>query len=457
MPGPPRLGLVSLRLVAVLFLAATLGCTTYSSRVREARQAFYSGDLATSEALLDKLDDRRPGERDVIKLDQAIVDLVQGRPQEAEEKLREVRDRFDYLEQESVTEAGVSMFTDDTYRAYDGEDYEKVLIRAFLAMSNLMDDGEDAVAYSLQVDQKQRELIERGLPGADPQQNPKRAYQPVAIGPYLHGVMREASHLNYDDAERSFATVASWEPNFQLVKHDLERVRSGVHSQRGHGVVYVIALVGRGPYKEETIAPVTSAALLIADRILSATGDHSLPPTIAPIKVPQIVLPHNVVQGVEVLVPNQSPVRTQTVTHIGRLAVHQYELTKDHILARAVARRVVKKATIYGAKSVLDVNSPWTELAFDAAGVVWEATETADTRSWGLLPESIQVARLELPAGMQTIALRPTGAGRAIGPSNYCQILVEDGRNSYMLAYFPNHQLVGQILTSGNPYQTAAR
>ena len=457
MPASRSLAAVWLGTAAILVSSVASGCATYTSRVREARHAFYAGDLATTQALLEKLDDRRPGERDVLKLDQAIVDLVQGRPRDAESKLREVRDHFDYLEQESVAEAGVSMLTDDTYRSYDGEDYEKVLIRAFLAMSNLMDDGEDALAYSLQVDQKQRELIERGIPGGDPKENPKRSYQPVAIGPYLHGVMREASHLNYDDAERSFAAVASWEPSFQLVKHDLERVRSGVHSQRGHGVVYVIALVGRGPYKEETIAPVSSAALLIADRILSATGDHSLPPTIAPIKIPQVVLPHNVVQGVEVLVPGQNPLRTQTVTHVGRLALHQYELTKDHILARAVARRVVKKATIYGVKSVLDINNPWTELAFDAAGVVWEATETADTRSWGLLPESIQVARLELPAGTHTVALRPTGSGRAIGPSNYCQVTVEDGRNSYMLAYFPNHQLVGQILTSGNPYPVANR
>jgi len=248
MPASRNLAAVWLGTAAILVSSVASGCATYTSRVREARQAFYAGDLATTQALLEKLDDRRPGERDVLKLDQAIVDLVQGRPRDAESKLREVRDHFDYLEQESVAEAGVSMLTDDTYRSYDGEDYEKVLIRAFLAMSNLMNDGEDALAYSLQVDQKQRELIERGIPGGDPKENPKRSYQPVAIGPYLHGVMREASHLNYDDAERSFAAVASWEPSFQLVKHDLERVRSGVHSQRGHGVVYVIALVGRGPY-----------------------------------------------------------------------------------------------------------------------------------------------------------------------------------------------------------------
>src|SRR5688500_3440388 len=38
-------------------------------------------------------------------------------------------------------------------------------------------------------------------------------------------------------------------------------------------------------------------------------------------------------------------------------------------------------------------------LGFDALGVAWEATENADTRCWSLLPDKIQVVRLELPAG----------------------------------------------------------
>ena len=31
--------------------------------------------------------------------------------------------------------------------------------------------------------------------------------------------------------------------------------------------------------------------------------------------------------------------------------------------------------------------------------MAWEASEAADTRCWGLLPDKIQVLRIELPAG----------------------------------------------------------
>jgi hypothetical protein len=189
--------------------------------------------------------------------------------------------------------------------------------------------------------------------------------------------------------------------------------------------------------------------LLIADRLVTAFGDHSVPPTIAPVKIPEVVVPPATVDGVEVIADGGLATHTETITDVGRLAIQQADATRDHVLARAIARRVVKKSAVYGAKSALDVESPWTELAFDAAGVVWEATETADTRSWGLLPAQIQVARVELPAGDHRLALRPLRHGRPVGNPHARNVRVEDGRNTYVLAYFPNERLVGEILTSG--------
>ena len=49
-------------------------------------------------------------------------------------------------------------------------------------------------------------------------------------------------------------------------------------------------------------------------------------------------------------------------------------------------------------------------------GVAWEATEAADTRCWGLLPDRIQVLRVELPAGTHQLALAAVGP-YGTGPS----------------------------------------
>jgi hypothetical protein len=135
----------------LIAIALAAGCSHYAQHVELAREHFYSGRLEMAAAAFDEAIPKSQGSGDVINLEKSLVLLADGRPAEAESLLREVRDRFDHLELSSPTEKAVSMFTDDTRIAYAGEDYEKVLIRAMLALTNLMHDGGDAEAYSLQV------------------------------------------------------------------------------------------------------------------------------------------------------------------------------------------------------------------------------------------------------------------------------------------------------------------
>ncbi|HZL88779.1 MAG TPA: hypothetical protein VFB96_10430, partial [Pirellulaceae bacterium] len=266
----------------------------------------------------------------------------------------------------------------------------------------------------------------------------------------LRGVLREETHANYDDAARSFETVVSWQPEFAAGKQDLERAIHGRHSERGNGVVYVFALVGRGPHKIEVAEVPSSVALLVADRIISAVGDQTLPPTVAPIKVPKVVASHNTISSVGIDVDGQPAAKTETITDVTAMAVSQGEAVHDQIVGRAVARRVLKKASIYGVKEFSGIEKhSLAGFGFDALGVVWEATENADTRSWSLLPDKIQVLRLELPAGEHQLSLTPLNYhGRPHGQKTTQAITVADGRNTYVLATFPGERLVGKVLVS---------
>jgi hypothetical protein len=372
-----------IRAAISFLLVASIGCSTHAQRIHDARQSFYDGNLTRATELLEKSSSVLARDASCLQLDQAMVALVDGRADEAERSWRELRDEFDYLEQQNLAESALSMLTDDRQRAYSGEDYEKVLLRAFLALSSLMRDGEDAGAYIWQVDEKQQEIIQRGMPGS--QENPKLTYKQVALGPYLRGVLSEATHTHYDDAARSFAKVVSWEPGYRFAQDDLLRVQQGAHSQRGNGVAYIFSLVGRGPVKEETIEAPTSDALLIADRLLSVVGKYQLPPTIAPIKVPLLVVPPNEINGVMVHVGGQPIGISQTITDVGQLAIAQQQAVFSHLVARAVVRRVVKKAVAYGAQDAVDDGSGLISLGILAAGVAWEFTEGADLRCWALL------------------------------------------------------------------------
>lgn len=431
-------------LVLLLGLFVASGCSTYTDHLRFVRSEFYGGRLSEAEARVVKALERPGRDADAHKLEQAMIQLSQGRPAEAEQNFRQVRDSFDHLEQTSVVENTWSMLTDETRRAYAGEDYEKVLLRAFLAISNLMHDGGDAGAYSLQVAQKQEQIV---LAGADDKgENPKLAYKRVALGSYLNAALAEATHQNYDDAARSFNQVVSWEPTFPPGPHDLKRAEYGRHSEPGNGVLYVFTLVGEGPYKEEVEELPGTVALLIADRILSATGKHTLPPTIAPIKVPRVIVPYNAVKTVQVSVNHRPVGATATITDVGQLALQQYEAVFPQVMARAVVRRVVKKGVIYAGKELSGMEKhSLTSLGLDVAGVVWEATENADTRCWGLLPNQIQVLRIELPAGEHQIGLRASDGRIALGRETPTKVTIRNGGNTYMLANYPERELVGQV------------
>ena len=146
---------------------------------------------------------------------------------------------------------------------------------------------------------------------------------------------------------------------------------------------------------------------------------------------------------------NGRPVSTTLpITDVHKLASETFAAKRSELMARTVARRVIKKGAVVAAKDQLDVNSSLTSLAFDAAGVLWEATESADTRCWGLLPREIQVLRLQLPAGQYLLNLEPVSGGRPLATGTPCTVGVVDGRNTYVLSYWPEARPIGNILVS---------
>lgn len=427
-------------------LCFTVGCATYADKLADVQTQFVSGSLETAQRTLDNGIARRC-DRDVLALDRAMLQLCDGKPAEAEQTLRTVRDEFDARENALVKGKALSMLTDAESESYAGEDYEKVLLRAMLCISNLMHgDGGDAQAYAYQIAEKQQMIIDAAAEADGT--NPKLAYRRVALGAYLNAALREQTHTNFDDVERSHAVVCSWQPDFPYGPQDLDRARHGAHSPPGHGVLYVIGLVGVGPHKEESVEVASTVSLLIADRILSAVGDQTLPPNIAPVKVPKVVRTVHEVGSVGVQVDGRPIGQTATITDVGTLAVEQYEAIYPKVVAEAVVRRVVKKAAVYGAKEALGVEKySWQSLLMDVGGVLWEASENADTRCWGLLPDKIQVLRLELPAGQHQITLQSLNAGGyPLGRPVSQSVDIQDARNTYLLGNFPYGNLVGKVL-----------
>jgi hypothetical protein len=454
----------------ILVLCLPTGCASFGERTVKIRNDFANGDLDKANAEIDKaLKKKKRADADVLQLNRAIIALSSGKPKEAETLLRDVRDNFDQHERERekrVAEKAISMLTDDNTISYAGEDYENVLIRVFLALSNLMHDGTDAPAYALQIGHKQNEIVKKGAV-KDPKDsqktiNPKAAaYRQVAIGQYLIGAMQEATFRNHVDVIKAYEAVCAWEPDFTQGRHDLERAKHGVHTKPGNGVVYVFALVGTGPFKVQRNCEVLQDAQIWTTFLIAMMSNRPTIPDFAPVMIPHIVRSTESRTALSVSIDGKWNSATETLTDISRMAEEQFEAVKPQIIARAVVRRTLKKGVMYGTKEAVDANT-WVGLALDVGGMVWEAMETADTRCWNLLPAEIQVTRLEVPAGEHRLTLQPMnrvysmsrrgymvseGSAR-IGSEQSRTIKVEPGRNTYVLANFPNDELIGNIVVN---------
>ncbi|MDR3233632.1 MAG: hypothetical protein LBT46_08230 [Planctomycetaceae bacterium] len=459
-------------LYGALFLLPVLtGCASFGERSLKIRNDFAGGNLEAAKAEIDKsLKKNRRKEGDLLKLNQAVIELSGGNAKKAEQLLQEVRDRFDRNEIETArrtSEKAASMLLDDNAVAYSGEDYEKVLIRVFLALSNLMLDGSDAHAYALQIGQKQNEIIRKRNDSGIVADNGKplnlktESYRQAAIGAYLAGTLQEETFRNFDDACKNYEAVCAWEPAFSQGRKDLERAKTGVPCQRGNGVVYVIGLIGAGPYKVQQNCEVLQAAQFMTTAMLSMMSSKPVIPDFAPVMIPCVVRPPETVSSLAVSIDGKWNAQSETLTDIGRMAEEQFEAIKPQIIARAVLRRAVKKAVIYGVKDGTDSN-PWVSLALELGGIFWESLETADTRCWNLLPAEIQVSRLEIPAGEHRLTLQPCSRIYSSAYNRYIvsadsvhtgseesrMIRVESGCNTYVLANFPGSKLVGKIVSS---------
>jgi len=435
------------------------GCASqYSEHLQPVRNSFYEGEVTAAREKLNQRVKKAPEkEKDVLMLNDAILEMTDGNIQKAQSNLLTVRDHFEELEAAALkksTENVLQYWTDDNMTSYPGEDYEKVMLLSMLAISELLMDGTDAQAYAYQISAKQDEIVKRGEI-TDPNDsnrkiNPKLNYPRIPLGPYLQGILWEETYTNQEEAARCYEKVVQWLPGFKQGKIDLERAEKGVHSQPGHGVIYVFAFVGRGPCKEQVDSPATQFSLLIADQIFSACSKYSVPPTLAPVPIPAIVTEETGIHAVCVDVDGCNEAKTETIADINKMARDQFEIIKDQIIARAVMRRIVKKGTIYMAKEIGQVNN-WISLAADVGGVVYEASETADTRCWGLLPARIQVARIELPIGQHELSLYACNAtDRRLGMKSKVKVNVLNNRNTYVLANFPSNNIIGKIVASSD-------
>lgn len=478
-----------LRLISLAVLTTVLcGCAS-SQHQLSAVAAFDQGQPEAAIPELAQAATARNAEVDLLRADQAVCLLMLGENRQAEHALHEIRTQLDYLTQKDLREQTASYLTDEKAVAWTGREFEKRMLDCLLVLASLTGDRQDAYAYASSVSEHllaEREQVEASVTVAADDQTvtatvtatatatatatttatttafeaapdqilptghtqtsapPPAALSTNALAAYLLAAVHSELPMNGDDMQAALEQVRYWHPD----SPDVSQAEFGVHTPPEHGTLHVVTCVGRiTDWQAESVQP-TSAALLLADRILSSAGDHSLPPTVAPVRIARPVRRDSQApQGDSLIVTpvsdgtstaNTRAVASETLIDLNRIAHASYLASRDQVVAKAVARRVIKKGVVYATKDRLDVDrNSGADLLLSLGGVAWEALEKPDLRHLRLLPERIEVAVVPLPVGQYRLQSR-TDSATARTDEQATQIEIVNGRNTFVVRFQPS-------------------
>jgi hypothetical protein len=439
-------------------LSLLSGCQTSGHSLAQATAAFDCGDTAEALEQLDYLAEQRGAEPDILALDRAMVQLLEAKPDATVAALETTRRQLSFLEQTDLSEHAHAALKDESSIAWSGREFERRMIDNLQVIASLLQNEDDAFALASRgMENVRQDQIELNRPHETPEPPETTAeaqalptparYSANSMTAWLAAAVHSERIQDADVTDRLIQQVAAWDPSGNTSSAALQTF--GTHTARSSGTLQVITLSGRiSPWESERAIP-TTAALLVADRILSVTGKHTLPPTTSPVVVARPV--HKTFSPryrTLVTVGKQSNQTSRLLVDLNAAAWDSWQADRDQQLARAVVRRVVKKGTVYGAKNVLDISrGSGADLLLNLAGTIWESREKADLRQWNLLPAAVEVAQMELPAGQHTVTLEvhSTSVDTSTHPVDQLEIpvMIVDGRNTYVVCFRPQGKLIG--------------
>jgi hypothetical protein len=384
------LGLVALSLVGG-------ACASYPARTQSALAEYQSGNL--SAALASYENPATTGAPFLAGAEAGTVALTAGEWDHAitnftkSAQVVEAIERSALISPQSLGESLLSWAVNDTFKTYEGEGYERVMLHDSLGIAYLAKGDFSATQVEVRRSNALLESEEKLY---------EKEYKAGGMGHFLSAVAyeldgkpdeayidykrMEAKGVGTDLAGRALvrlATQLGFEQDLQEWKQ-----RYGAESDvpRDAANVVLIAGVGLGPYKIEH-----SIVIPLPDGFLSwAVPDFKARPQ------PVHFLELSVAGG-------DRSIRTAVVEDVSVVAKENLDDRIAWLAAKSAVRAVLKRELTQELSRQI---GGWGELIGDVFSVV---SERADLRAWQTLPDSWQAARVFLPPGRQELVLRAEG------------------------------------------------
>jgi len=352
-------------------------------------------ELSTPEATLLSLQSISPPERDRAQylLNTGLLKSITGDFEGANSDLQSAKSILNDLQAVSVTENLGAAMVNETLRSYDGSASERVLLHLLLSINYLMLNNLDAARVEvLQADIVMKELAREDRPIGQ-----------LASAHYIAGLVYELGS-ELDDAMISYRKAA----NIMALRNmppppALKSSLLSLSKRLGLDEEYE-------KYREQfTFAanpPIADAAEIVViywDGVVTGKRGNSLSVWVPALnQAVSMALPYyppsNYVENPFILSMAGQLHRTEPIEDVEALLREDLDDESAAIYAMTLARMVAKYELVKSAGNQNDGLGLFIN-------IITMLSEAADTRSWNMLPSSIQFARFSLPAGEYALPL----------------------------------------------------
>lgn len=402
-------------------------------------------------------------------MDRAMVSLLAGRHDESNRFLQSADALIDQLYTKSLTRAAVSFLTSDALLHYEGEAFEKIFLNLLGALNYaILGRIDDSIVEARRADLRLQEfarqrqdsayvedpfvrffmglVYEDGKDLNDAWISYARAIQAYEKGKDLFGVAPPAQLV---ERAAGVARVLGFTQELDDLRNrypDLVPANPARNATRGR--IVLVHMAGMVPLKGERRIDITLGSGMGFVQGMEVTSQEEADVASALSVAKGLAAGTNIAIAVPFMVPSDTEpglmeiglkerpdvrVAAQVVHRLTTVAPRCLDERMAGIWGKTVARAVVKFLLSLTAGKVGEAaggekyGAVVGALAYLATSAALNASERADSRSWGTLPAEIRLAVLEVPPGRYTVT-----AGRSRGPEwQFPDVVVDAGRSSY--------------------------
>jgi hypothetical protein len=428
---------------ALLLAVALNGCATHSQLRKELVRDVRTGQYEHALKDIDKLHEDA-SKKDLVMdlMDKGMVLHMMGKFKESNAVLDKAKLKLDELFGVSVSEELASIAWNDTAASFQGEEFERVMVNAIMAMNYLgMGMLQDAGVEARQINHKLQLYTDRLA-----KNKVKTSYDQDPFSQFLTGLVYEAMQEK-NDAFRSYEDALNGYEKIRRVMNipvpetlQAAVLRSAVSLGHAEAIEKYQKPCGHIPESDPSFWTGKAKVVVIAAFGQVAHKESAKWTVVDPMgDVISVAYP--------VFRRGCSAVSTLEVTSDGRrsahladdvssLAINVLNDKNDQVKGRATAKAMVRYAAAKATKVVAaTTDNTYLQLGMLAANIAVNAVslaDQADTRSWMTLPDQFWISVFPVEPGQKSVTLTYMGYGHVVDNRSF-SINAEAGKTYFIV------------------------